>query len=161
MLNFTNKVASNIKKNGYLFQLCGKVDYNDGENTKTCYVLHETRTHLQMITVRNRIINIQKPKYSEQDVTYIGTNNEEINSYNFEGSREIFNTIGSDGLLPSYYLGANTNESTGIVRVSPIRIIVYINSSLNVRIYSDYVVRNPDYSINETLSSCKYMFYYN
>ena len=71
-----------------------------------------------MITVSNRIVNIQKPKYTEKDLSYIGTENQEVNSYNFEESREISNIIGSDGNLPSYYLGNDTNESTGIIRVS-------------------------------------------
>ena len=75
ILSFTNEVASKRKKKGYLFQLCGKVDYNDGENTKSFYVLHESRTHIQMITVSNRIVNIRKLKYIEKDISYIGTEN--------------------------------------------------------------------------------------
>ena len=104
---------------------------------------------------------MRKPKYTEKDISYIGTENQEINSYDFEDSREIFNTIGSDGLLPSYYSGADINVLSGIIRVSPIWIVVYINSFLNVRIYGNYVVRNPDNIINETLSSCKFILFMN
>ena len=102
------------------------------------------------MTLQNRIITIRKPKYSKARATSIGN---ETNCYDLSEDADI----NIDGRQRSYYLGPDNDATSGITKVSPIRIIVYANSFLNVKIYGDYVVPNPDFTINEILSSCKFI----
>ena len=66
------KEASHCCKKYYKFQLCAKVDYVIGDNEdriKSGYVMHETASHIQVLTMNDTFISFPNPKYDKLQST--------------------------------------------------------------------------------------------
>ena len=104
------------------------------QGARTGYCIDETATHLQLLTLQNNIINVPKPLYNENIALFDSDRHQKI----------------------CYVLGSATYS---VEWVCPVRLVILKNAYKNVRIYGDYLVTNPDGTINEELSTCKLIVY--
>jgi len=136
LLTLSGENPCELTKQAYTFQMSGKIEYDERGVSKTGYIVHETKSHLQVMRIDGSIFNIRKPTYDENRVQMLDN-----------GERVCYDITQSMNIVE------DRNGGIKMSWIHPIRIIITRNAEQNFRLLGNYFVKNASGVVDELLSS--------